>query len=203
VGDKLLTNGGGKLKLAGMLLILVSIRLCGCLCLALVSELDALIGTPFCPLGIALLLLFQPLSMIVVVGHVRHCAMMRAPLYGGPRNGILHGLFNLGVVPFVGWLFITFASRLGIRLVVLGGSLAASGIIELLSLRQFTWVVRAMILELAELVLPQLPSATLLRYRTQSSLMMVVLLVTLPMIQADLTRLTLIAKILLVVAPAA
>jgi hypothetical protein len=115
-----------------MLLILDSIRLCGCLCLALVNELDALIGVPICPLGIALLLLFQPLSMIVVVRHVRPCAMMRAPLYSGARNGILRGLSNLGVAPFVGWLFITIADRLGVRLGVLGGSLAASGILELL-----------------------------------------------------------------------
>jgi hypothetical protein len=125
-------NGGGKLKLAGMLLILGSIRLCSSLCLALVSELDALIGAPICPLGIALLLLFQPLSMIVVVGHVRPCAMMRAPLYSGARNGFLRGLSNLCVVPFVGWLLIAFAGRLGIRLGVLGSSLSASGILELL-----------------------------------------------------------------------
>jgi hypothetical protein len=115
-----------------MILVLASIRLCGCLCLAFISEVAVLIGMPFCPLGIELILLFQPHSMTVVVGHVHPCAMMRAPLYSGARDWILCGLSNLGVVPFVGWLFIAFASRLGIRLVVLGGSLAASSILELL-----------------------------------------------------------------------
>ncbi len=147
--------------LAWMLLVLGSIRLCGRLCLALVSELYALIGAPFCPLGIVLLLLFQPLSMIVVVGHVLLCAMMRAPLYSGACYRILRCLSNLGVAPFVGWLFIALAGRLGARLGVPGSSLAASGFLSC-CLRPFTWVVRAMILESAVLVLPQLPSATLL-----------------------------------------
>jgi hypothetical protein len=91
-----------------------------------------LIDAPICPLGIALFLCFQPLSMIVVVGHVCPCAMTRVPLDSGARDRILCGLSNLDVPPFVGWLFIAFAGSLGIRLVVLGGSLAASGILELL-----------------------------------------------------------------------
>jgi hypothetical protein len=78
-----------------------------------------------------LLLLFQPLGMIMVVGHVRPCAMMKASPYSGAHNWILRGLSNLGVALFVGWLVIAFAGRLGVRFFILGNSLAASGILEL------------------------------------------------------------------------
>ncbi len=115
-----------------MLFILGSSRLCGRLCLALVSELDALIDAPVYPLGIAFLLLFQPLSMVVVIGHVCPCTMMRAPLDSGARDGIPCGLANLGVPPFVGWLFIAFFRRLDYGLVSHGGRLSASSILELL-----------------------------------------------------------------------
>ncbi len=110
-----------------MLFILGSSRLCGRLCLALVSELDALIDAPIYPLGIVLLLLFQPLSMVLVIRHVHPCAMMRAPLDSGARDGILRGLANLGVLPFVGWLFIAFLDRLVLVVVV-----SHSSILELL-----------------------------------------------------------------------